>query len=237
MPAYIPVTAANPGGDKETAMDTVLFVTHTSHLWLFTLMVLGIIAVPGMDMAYVVASALAGGRRLGFAALAGIVGGGMVHVAMATLGLGLLLTLYPLAFTALLLAGSLYIAWIGWCLWRGAAAVGDVGTAPRLSARQTVWRGAATCLMNPKAYVFMVAVFPQFARPEYGSIGMQAVLMSLIIATTQILIYGSFAWGAGSMQSWLYRNPATQVALGRGVGLLLMLAALWTGVNGTHLLH
>ncbi len=214
-----------------------LFLTHTSHLWLFTLMVLGIIAVPGMDMAYVVASALAGGRRLGLAAVAGIVGGGMLHVAMATLGLGLLLTLYPLALTVLLVAGSLYIAWIGWSLWRGAAALGEVGTVQRLSVRQTVWRGALSCLMNPKAYVFMVAVFPQFVRPDYGPLAVQAVLMGMIIASTQILIYGSFAWGAGGIQQWLRRNPAAQVAIGRGVGVLLMLAALWTGWHGLRLGH
>jgi len=212
-----------------------LLLTHTSHLWLFTLMVLGIIAVPGMDMAYVVASALAGGRKLGLAAVAGIVGGGLVHVAMATLGLGLLLTLYPLAYSVLLLAGSLYIAWIGWCLWRGAAALGEVGTVPRLTVWQTVWRGAMTCLVNPKAYVFMAAVFPQFVRPDDGPLGVQAVLMGLIIASTQILIYGSFAWGAGGIQQWLRRNPVAQVAIGRGVGVLLMLAAGWTGWSGIRL--
>jgi threonine/homoserine/homoserine lactone efflux protein len=212
-------------------------LTHTSHLWLFTLMVLGIIAVPGMDMAYVVASALSGGRKLGMAAVAGIVGGGTVHVAMVTLGLGLLLTRYPLAFTVLLLAGSLYIAWIGWSLWRGAAALGEVGTVPRLTTRQTMWRGALSCLMNPKAYVFMVAVFPQFVRPDYGPLGVQAVLMGLIIASAQILIYGSFAWGAGSIQQWLRRNPAAQVAIGRGVGVVLMLAALWTTWHGSRLDH
>ncbi|MDP3650195.1 MAG: LysE family translocator [Rhodoferax sp.] len=216
-------------------MDTLL-LTHTSHLWLFSLMVFGIIALPGMDMAYVVASALAGGRRLGLAAVAGIVGGGVVHVAMATLGLGLLLALYPWAFNALLLAGSLYIAWIGWSLWRGAAALGEVGTVPRLTARQTFWRGALSCLMNPKAYVFMVAVFPQFVRPEYGPLGVQAVLMGLIIALTQVLVYGAFAYGAGALQQWLRGNPRAQVRLGRAVGLLLMLAALWTGWNGWRLL-
>lgn len=214
-----------------------LLLTDTSHLWLFTLMVLGIIAVPGMDMAYVVASALTGGRKLGLAAVVGIVGGGMLHVAMATLGLGLLLTLYPLAFNLLLLAGSLYIAWIGGCLWRGAAALGEIGSAPRLSIRQTVWRGAMSCLMNPKAYVFMVAVFPQFVRPDYGPLGVQAVWMGLIIASIQILIYGSFAWGAGGIQQWLRRNPVTQVALGRGVGVLLMLAAIWAAWHGARLGH
>lgn len=212
-------------------MDTLL-LTHTSHLWLFGLMVLGIIALPGMDMAFVVASALAGGRRLGLAALAGIVAGGMVHVLMASLGLGLLLTLYPLAFNALLLAGAAYIAWIGWSLWRGAAALGEVGSVPRLTVQQTFWRGALSCLMNPKAYVFMVAVFPQFVRPEYGPLAVQAVLMGLIIAVTQTVVYGAFAVSAGALQHWLRGNPAAQVRMGRSVGLLLMAAAVWTGWNG-----
>jgi threonine/homoserine/homoserine lactone efflux protein len=137
----------------------------------------------------------------------------------------------------LLLAGSAYIAWIGCCLWRGAAALGEVSRVPRLTTRQTMWRGAMSCLMNPKAYVFMVAVFPQFVRPEYGPLALQAVLMGLIIASTQILIYGSFAWGAGGIQQWLRRNPAAQVAIGRSVGALLMLAALWTGWQGVGLIH
>ena len=207
-------------------------LTQSSHLWLFSLMVLGIIALPGMDMAFVVASALAGGRRLGLAAVAGIVTGGVVHVVMAMLGIGLLLKLYPLAFNALLLLGSLYIAWIGWSLWRGAAALGEVAAVPRISSGQTFVRGVLSCLMNPKAYVFMVAIFPQFVRPDYGPLGLQAVLMSLIIAITQVLIYGSFAWGAGSLQTWLRSNPKSQVLIGRCVGLFLILAAVWTGWQG-----
>jgi threonine/homoserine/homoserine lactone efflux protein len=207
-------------------------LTQTGHLWLFSLMVLGIIALPGMDMAFVVANALAGGRKRGLAAVAGIVAGGVVHVVMATLGLGLLLSVYPVAFNALLLAGSIYIATIGWTLWQGAAALGEVGQVPRRTVLQTVWRGALSCLMNPKAYVFMVAVFPQFVRPAYGPLITQAILMSLIIAVTQVLVYGAMAWGAGSLQIWLRNNPRSQVLTGRGVGLFLILAAVFTGVQG-----
>ena len=59
-------------------------------LWLFALLVFGIVALPGMDMAFVLSSTLADGRRGGFAALAGIVAGGIAHTAMGTLGIGLL---------------------------------------------------------------------------------------------------------------------------------------------------
>ena len=54
---------------------------HFSHLWLFFLMVLGIIVLPGLDMAFVLASSLTSGRRAGLVAVAGIVAGGMCHVA------------------------------------------------------------------------------------------------------------------------------------------------------------
>ncbi|HET6827406.1 MAG TPA: LysE family transporter, partial [Ramlibacter sp.] len=88
------------------------------HLWLFALFVFGIIVVPGMDMAFVLSSALADGRRAGLAAVAGIVAGGMVHVAMGALGVGLVLQVFPAAFNAVLVAGALYVAWMGWGLWR-----------------------------------------------------------------------------------------------------------------------
>lgn len=207
---------------------TSLIIPHTQHLWLFSLMVFGIIALPGMDMAYVMASALAGGRRSGFAAVAGIVAGGVVHVAMAMLGVGLLLTHYPLAYQLLLGLGALYVAWIGLSVWRGAAALGEIGSTQPLGWSQTFWRGALSCLMNPKAYVFMVAIFPQFVRAEYGPLPMQAVWMGLIIATIQLAVYGSVAWGAGGVQQWLRANPVMQVRIGRGVGLLLILGAVWT---------
>lgn len=212
-------------------MDALL-LTDTSHLWLFSLMVLGIIVLPGMDMAFVLASALAGGRQRGMAAVAGIAAGGMVHVLMAALGVGLLLGVYPIAFNALLVLGSLYIVYIGWALWSGAGALGAVAAAPQRSNWQTAWRGLLTCLMNPKAYVFMVAVFPQFIRPAYGPFATQAVAMGLIIACTQCLVYGAMAWGAGGLQSWLGQHPAKQILLGRSVGALLMLAALFTGIQG-----
>ncbi len=88
-------------------------MTHYEHLWLFVALVFGIIVLPGLDMAYVLGSALTGGRSRGLAAVAGIIAGGVCHVVMTALGISVLLKLIPGAFNALLLAGALYIAWIG----------------------------------------------------------------------------------------------------------------------------
>jgi threonine/homoserine/homoserine lactone efflux protein len=209
--------------------------TETGHLWLFALLVFGIIVTPGMDMAFVLARGLAGGRRAGLTALAGIVAGGATHTLMASLGIGLLLQAAPGAFTAMLIAGSVYVAWIGWSLFRGAGALGSVAAGAPMPLTTVFSQAAATCLMNPKAYLFMIAVFPQFLRPGQGPLGAQALTLGVIIAVTQTLVYGAVAILAGTLSSRLASNAGAQRLIGRSVGLMLVgtaVWALWAGWSG-----
>ena len=197
-------------------------------LFVFALFVFGIIVVPGMDMAFVLSSALVDGRRGGLAAVGGTVVGGMVHVAMSSLGIGLLLQLWPAAFNAVLLAGALYVGWMGWMLWRHPATLGEVQEDARRPLGQTFSRALVTCLLNPKAYVFMLAVFPQFIHPERGGMLQQAVVLGAIIAVTQALVYGAVALGAAGLRSGLARNRQKQEWMARTVAVLLMATAAWT---------
>ena len=59
-------------------------MTHYAQLWLFFALVFGVVILPGLDMAYIMGSALSGGRRAGFAALGGVVVGGVCHVAFGS---------------------------------------------------------------------------------------------------------------------------------------------------------
>ena len=91
---------------------------YETHWWLFCLLVLGVIILPGLDMAVVLGNALAGGRTHGLTTLAGVVAGGACHVLMAAIGISVLVQWVPGAFNALLTAGAVYLAWIGWSLLR-----------------------------------------------------------------------------------------------------------------------
>jgi threonine/homoserine/homoserine lactone efflux protein len=207
-------------------------MNHVEQLWLFFALVFGIMVLPGLDMAFVLGSTLAGGRRRGFAALAGIVAGGVCHVVMTALGISVLLELVPGAFNALLLAGALYIAWIGLSLMRSDAAPAMRPDAPRRSHAATFRQGMLTCLLNPKAYLFMLAIFPQFLRPEYGPIAAQALVLWLIIALNQLCVYGGLALMADRARAWLQGKPEAGVLATRCVGALLIAAAMFTGVEG-----
>jgi threonine/homoserine/homoserine lactone efflux protein len=207
-------------------------MNHYEQLWLFFALVFGIIVLPGLDMAFVLGSTLAGGRTRGFAAVAGIVAGGICHVVMTALGISVLIKLVPGAFNAVLLAGALYIAWIGISLMRSESSLGlQPDTRPR-SRAATFRQGVLTSLLNPKAYLFMLAVFPQFLRPEYGLLWLQAAVMWLIIAINQLCVYGGVALTADRARLWLQDRPGASLLAARCVGGLLIAAATLTGLEG-----
>jgi threonine/homoserine/homoserine lactone efflux protein len=212
-----------------------LALQHTAHLWLFFVVLLGVVALPGLDMAFVMASSLVGGRQAGLGAVAGIVAGGACHTAMGALGVGVVLRLFPTAFNALLLAGAVYVAWMGVALLRSRSAFDGAVHTRRRPLAATFGKAVLTCLMNPKAYVFMLAVFPQFLRPEQGPIWAQALVMGLIIAATQAGVYGVVALGAARAQRRLQGNPQASVWTARAVGALLLLASAWTAWEGWRL--
>jgi threonine/homoserine/homoserine lactone efflux protein len=121
---------------------------------------------------------------------------------------------------------------MGWSLVRGASAFGEVHERASRPLGSIFTRAVLTCLLNPKAYIFTIAVFPQFLRPDYGSIVGQSVVLSTITALTQAGVYGGVAVGAAGLRGWLRNNAAAQVLMGRSVGALLLLVAVWTAWKG-----
>jgi threonine/homoserine/homoserine lactone efflux protein len=200
---------------------------YTTALWLYFVLLVGIIVVPGMDMFFVLANALTGGRQAGLAATAGIMLGGICHTLFGTVFVVGLSSLVPAISTVMLLAGSLYMLWIGFSLLRSTIEVHSVGKAARRSTAAIFLQGLATCILNPKAWLFVLAVFPQFMKPEYGPIGLQALIMGTMTVAVQMTVYGGLALAAGKGREALTGNPAATVLIGRAAGALLMAAAVF----------
>ncbi|RWL22725.1 MAG: LysE family translocator [Mesorhizobium sp.] len=211
-------------------------MSYTENLWLFFILLFGIIAVPGMDMLFVLANALTGGRDRGLAATGGIMLGGMVHTLNGAVGVGLLMHFVPILFKPLLIAGAAYMAFIGITLMRSSITVGDNTPAGSRTAWKAFRQGLVTCLINPKAYLFVLAVYPQFLKPAYGPIWMQATVMGLLTVLTQAAIYGGLAITAGRSRNLLVANPQATALAGRTAGLLLFAVSVftvWEGLSAT----
>jgi threonine/homoserine/homoserine lactone efflux protein len=206
---------------------------YAENLWLFFILLLGIIIVPGMDMLFVLANSLTGGSNRGLAATGGIMLGGAVHSLNGAVGIGLLMHFVPVLYNPLLIAGGAYMAFIGYTLMRSSITVGgDEGPAASRSAWKAFRQGAVTCLINPKAYLFIFAVYPQFLKPDYGPMWIQAVIMGAMTIATQFAVYGGLAITAGRSRDLLVANPQATAFAGRAAGLLLVAVSVFTVWEG-----
>ena len=143
--------------------------------------------MPGLDTALVVRTAVAHGRRRGFAVALGVSTGILIWGAAAAVGVSELLVTSRVAYDAVRLAGAVYLVWLGaamlWRTWRGSRAGSDSAAGrspsavPRGGAVQSWFRGVTTNLLNPKIGVFYVAMLPQFIPA-----GAPHLLMGLTLA-------------------------------------------------------
>lgn len=205
---------------------------YAQSLWLFSVLLFGIIVVPGMDMFFVIANALTGGRKAGLAAVAGIMLGGAVHTLFGALVVGALAQLPGIIFQVMIVIGAAYMGWIGYTLLRSSITVGAIGKASSRSNWVAFRQGTVTCLLNPKAYLFVLAVYPQFLRPEFGPIWSQALVMGVLSVSMQFVVYGGLALAAGKGRDALIGNPGVTAWIGRGAGALFLVAALFTAWHG-----
>lgn len=204
----------------------------TGQLWIFFILVVGIIALPGSDMTFVIGNTLAGGRSIGLAAISGIVVGGMTHSLMAYLGIGLILQAVPGAFSVMLYVGAVYLVWLGYQLLRTEPSPQSVHSTTVLSRLTTMGQGVITCLLNPKAYFFMFAIFPQFIKPENGSFGIQVIILGTVIALVQIAIYGGSAWSVSKLSSRFGNGKTLKIKLSRAMGVFLIVIAVLSLARG-----
>lgn len=207
-------------------------MAYTASLWLYFVLLVGIILVPGMDMMFVLANALTRGRRAGLAATLGLMVGGVCHTIFGTVAVAGLSRLMPTVYGPMLMIGSAYMVWIGVSLIRSSIVIAAVDGEAIRSSRAVFVQGIVTCLLNPKAWLFILAVYPQFMSPAYGALWPQALVMGAMTISVQFVVYGGLAVAAARGRDALVSNPALTIWVGRGAGLLLVAIAGYTLVRG-----
>ena len=174
-------------------------------------------------MLYAAARTLAGGRRAGLMASLGLHLGGYVHVIAAAADLALLFHAVPPLFTAMKLAGSAYLVWLGWKLLRSSGGIAQQAGAPKPRGG-FVLQGFLVLLGNPKALLWFGAFIPQFIDPS-GDYVRQVILLGLTAMACAALSDGGYALLAGGARSLMSKSRVRLVS--RIGGVCLMGGGVW----------
>ncbi|GAA4947221.1 LysE family translocator [Actinoplanes utahensis] len=157
---------------------------------------------PGPDMLFVLGCGMRSGPRAGLLATAGLATSEAVHVLIAAAGLTALFTAVPQAFTALRVAGAVYLAYLGVQMIRRRGSSLEPSGAV-MSGRRAYLTGFLTNLSNPKMIAFSVAFLPQFVDPALGPVWAQFAVLGLILIVLEFLIDGAVGVFAGRIGAWL----------------------------------
>ncbi|HWX51506.1 MAG TPA: LysE family translocator [Roseomonas sp.] len=163
-----------------------------STLALFTAACLALAVTPGPDMLLVASRSLSQGRAAGFATLAGIQVGIYGHALAAALGLAQLFILVPVAYDVVRYAGAAYLLWLAWKAIRAPAPAASPPPGLRRAPVVAMFRqGLLTNLLNPKVALFVLALFPQFLRPEAGSVLAQSLVLATVLNLAGAAVNGA----------------------------------------------
>ncbi|MGF6568058.1 threonine/homoserine/homoserine lactone efflux protein [Paraburkholderia sp. GAS333] len=138
-------------------------------LALFAGACLALTVTPGPDMLLIASRSVSQGRSAGFASLAGIQAGTYCHALAAAFGLSQLFLAVPLAYDVVRFAGAAYLLYLAWKTIRAQRTVlSPDASMKRYPVGRIFRQGLFTNLLNPKMALFVLALFPQFVRPEAG---------------------------------------------------------------------
>lgn len=184
------------------------------------------LVIPGPTILTVISYAVAHGRRAKLPLVAAVALGDSTALVVSLLGLGTLLAASAFWFTAVKLAGGLYLLYLGARLLRAGVSATELATP---AAPQSRWRLFANTYLvtalNPKGIVFFVAFLPQFIRPDLPAVPQMWLLGGTFVtlSTLTATAYTLFAGSAGRFIS----SPRAQRRFHLASGSLLSAAGVW----------
>jgi threonine/homoserine/homoserine lactone efflux protein len=193
-----------------------------------------LIVIPGPGVLFVVGRALAHGRAVALASVAGHAAGNWVVAVCVALGIGTIVERSAAVFTAIRLAGAAYLIWLGIQAFRRRHALADVlaeAAVPRSGVR-AAREGFLVGVTNPKAVILFAAVLPQFVNRAAGHIPVQMLLLSVI--SIVIGLASDTCWGlaASTVRAWFARSPRRLSLVGGAGGLAIIGLGVTLAVTG-----
>jgi threonine/homoserine/homoserine lactone efflux protein len=197
-----------------------------------------LIAIPGPSVVFTIGRALAYGRAVALATVVGNTLGLLTIVVLVALGLGVIVEESIAVFMILKFAGAAYLVWLGIqaIRHRKAFSVSNAGIdgVPVLTWPTVIRQGFVVGVSNPKAFMIIGAVLPQFIDRGNGHVQAQMLLLGLIAVTIGLLSDSLWAVIASQLRTWFSASPKRGEAMGAVGGTSMIGLGVGLAVTGNH---
>lgn len=181
----------------------------------FLLTSLVVVLLPGTGVIYTISSGLFLGFRASIAAACGCTLGIVPHLLASILGLSAILHMSALAFQVVKYAGTAYLLYLAWSMWRETGALKFDEQRQKSSMLQIALKGFLINILNPKLSIFFLAFLPLFVVPDAASPLLQMLLLSAVFMFMTFCIFICYGASAHSVRSHVVNSPKSILWLQR----------------------
>ncbi len=177
-------------------------------LLLFGLASLIMVLSPGPNMIYLISRSLSQGKKAGIISLIGVMCGFLFHILMVSFGLTAIFFAVPYAFIVVKFLGVGYLLYLAYTTVTSENKIFDAKQNLKADKPLKLFNiGLLTNILNPKMAVFYLSFFPQFIKPEYGSILSQSFQLGIIQIIISFSINLLIVISAAKMANWFSKKP------------------------------
>ena len=192
----------------------------------FLLASLIVVLIPGTGVIYTITTGLTLKWRASIAAAIGCTLGIVPHILASILGLSALLNMSAQVFSALKIAGAIYLLYLAWNMWREAGALEITKNSTASSTTQIVMKAIAINLLNPKLTIFFFAFLPLFVSKDSASPTLEMIMLSAVFMGMTFLVFALYGILASGISAYLINSSRAVKRLQQAFATVLALFAV-----------
>lgn len=188
-----------------------------NEIWMFTVVALLIVMVPGVDSLLVLKNTITYGKGAGMLTMVGIIVALIVWTTLAVLGLATVISKSIIVFMFIKYAGAAYLVYLGIQSWRAKAqnmklVEQSVVTKGRFKSNKLncFTQGVTTDLLNPKTLLLYVTLMPQFINPS-DSVNLQLILLAAILMAISVIWLTAIVAIINLIRNWFLQEKIQQL--------------------------
>jgi threonine/homoserine/homoserine lactone efflux protein len=172
----------------------------------FLLTSLIVVLIPGTGAVYTITTGITLKWRASLAAAIGCTLGIVPHILASVLGLSAVLNMSAQAFSILKLAGSAYLLYLAWNMWREAGKLDLNRKNAETSFSQIILKAITINLLNPKLTIFFLAFLPLFVSKDSSSPTLEMTLLSMVFMLITLIVFALYGILASGISAYLIKS-------------------------------